>query len=249
MIIDCHTHWGIVWEDRNGTDPASWLQALDSSGIDMAILMAHRSLEDPGEVVAGNDHLRQVCDRSDGRLLPVATVFPGHGEKAVEELERCLRDLDMRGLKLHPWLQGTSTAGPVMDMLAETCSRYNVPMIFHDGTPVYSMPSQIGGLAMRFPETVFVLGHSGLLDLWRSAIRSGELCENIWFTLCGPHLAAIQAIIDRIDNNRILWGSDYGFGTSNAIPYRLQLLDSVRMTDETKRRIMYENALRLFGIE
>ena len=52
------------------------------------------------------------------------------------------------------------------------------------------MPSQIGGLALRFPDTKFVLGHAGLLELWRSALSFLKRCPNLYVTLCGPHLAA-----------------------------------------------------------
>jgi predicted TIM-barrel fold metal-dependent hydrolase len=248
MIVDTHTHWGIVWEDTYGTDPSEWLKTLDRHNVEKALLMGHRGLTRNADIARSNDIVRETCDRSGGRLVPAASVHPDFGDEAVRELERCLDDLGMRGLKLHPWIQGVSTAGTVMDELVKVSGARNVPVIFHDGTPCYSMPSQIGGLAMRFPETTFVLGHSGLLDLWRSAMSIGQRCANVWFTLSGPHLAGIQAIVDTIDSDRIMWGSDYGFGWADSIDYRLHLLDHVRMSDSTRRKIMSENAVRLFRL-
>jgi len=248
MIVDTHTHWGIVWEDKYATDPSEWLATLDRHGVDMAILMGHRGLTRNADIERSNDIVKKACDNSGGRLVPVATVHPDFGDAAVRELERCLVELDMRGLKLHPWIQGVSTAGPVMDDLCDVCGRFQTPVIFHDGTPCYSMPSQIGGLALRFPETTFVLGHAGLLDLWRSAISIGRRCENVCLTLCGPHLAGIRGIVETIDPDRLMWGSDYGFGWSDSIDYRLHLLDDIEMDGDTRKKIMGGNAVRLFRL-
>jgi len=248
MIIDTHTHWGICWEDRYGTDPSDWIGVLDRHGVEKAILMGHRGLTRNADIARSNDIVRETCDRSGGRLTPVSTVHPGFGDESLRELERCLSDLGMRGLKLHPWIQGVSTSGPVMDDIVRLCGEHGVPVIFHDGTPCYSMPSQIGGLALRFPGTRFVLGHSGLLDLWRSALSFGKRCDNLYFTLSGPHLAGIRAIVDAVPSDRIMWGSDFGFGWADPIRYRLHLLDHVDMSDGTRAKIMSENAVRLFGL-
>ncbi|MCE5249734.1 amidohydrolase [bacterium] len=248
MIIDVHTHWGTVWEDKYGTDPAGWLRVCDRHGVDCAALMGHRGLILNGddEIRRCNDIIRKTCDRSDGRLIPLATVHPVSGDTCLRELERCIKDLDMRGLKLHPWVQGFSTAGPVMDDLARMCGSLDVPVIFHDGTPCYSMPSQIGGLALRFPGTKFVLGHAGLLELWRSALSFARRCPNLYVTLCGPHLAGVQAVLDNVDEDRIMWGTDFGFGWADPIEYRKALIDCAVMTEGKRCKVMGDNAVKLF---
>jgi len=246
MIIDTHTHWGMCWEDAYGTDPSEWLRALDRHGVDMAALMGHRGLTGHSDIRRSNDIVRETCGRSGGRLIPLVTVHPDSGDEAVRELERCLGDLHMRGLKLHPWLQGFSLAGPVMESLAEVCGKYGVPVIFHDGTPCYSMPEQVGGLALRFPGTAFVLGHAGLLELWRSAISFARRCSNLYITLCGPHAAAIREIVNTVDENRILWGTDYGFGWSDPIGYRKGIVDSIDISSSRRMKIMGGNAANLF---
>ena len=154
----------------------------------------------------------------------------------------------MRGLILHAWVKGFSTSLPVMDELCELCAKFDVPMIFHDGTPCYSMPSQIGGLALRFPSTNFVLGHAGLLELWRSALSLAKRYHNLYVTLSGPHLAGIQALIDGIDDDRILWGTDFGFGWADPIEYRKGLLDIAVMPNYLREKVMGGNAVKLFKL-
>lgn len=249
MIVDTHTHWGIVWEDKYSTNPSEFLKICDRHDVDSAALMGHRGLTRDSDITKCNDIIKETCNNSDGRLFPIATVHPSFGDECLREFERCATDLDMRGLKLHPWIQGFSTSDPVMDELCELCAQYDVPMIFHDGTPCYSMPSQIGGLAQRFPATKFVLGHAGLLELWRSALSLARRCQNLYVTLSGPHLAGIQALIDGIDDDRILWGTDFGFGWADSIEYRKGLLDIAVMPDYLREKVMGGNAVKLFGLD
>jgi uncharacterized protein len=248
MIFDAHTHWGICWEDKYGADPAEWLRMLDRHGVDCAALMGHRGLTRNADIRRSNDIVKEACDRSGGRLVPIATVHPDFGEESIRELERCADDLGMRGLKLHPWLQGFSLACAAMDDLAVECGKRGVPVIFHDGTPCYSMPEQVGGLALRFPGTTFVLGHGGLLELWRSALAFAKRCPNLFITLCGQHRAGIRAIVEEVDENRILWGTDYGFGWADTIGYRKGIVETVEMTSEKRANIMGENAARLLKL-
>ena len=249
MIVDTHTHWGIAWEDRYGTDPSAFLKFLDRHRVDMAALMGHRGLRRNADLKACNDTIKETCNNSGGRLIPLALVHPDYGDESIRELNRCIRDLDMRGLKLHPWRQGCSASGPVMDELCKLCGEFDVPVIFHDGTPCYSMPSQIGGLALRFPRTRFVLGHAGLLALWRSAVSCGTRCPNLYLTLCGPYQAGLRAIVNTIDENRILWGTDFGAGRSDPIGYRKGLVENLDMPESKRVKVMGSNALHLFRIE
>ncbi|MFC1509696.1 amidohydrolase family protein [Candidatus Omnitrophota bacterium] len=248
MIIDTHVHYGVVWENKYGTDPSEFLVIMDNNGVDKALLMGHRGLLKSSDNKRCNDTIKETCENSGGRLIPLALVHPDYGDACLRELERCINDLDMRGLKLHPWRQGFSTSSQGMSDLAVLCGVLGVPVIYHDGTPCYSMPCQIGGLAMRFPKTNFVLGHAGLLELWRSAMSFARRCDNLYITLCGPHFAGLQAIVDTVDDHRILWGTDYGPGFKDPVRYRKGLVDNLDMTDAVREKIMSGNAVDLFRL-
>jgi len=172
MIVDCHTHWGMVWEERDRDDPTAWLAVLDRHGVDKAFLFGHYNLIRCDRCREDNDRLALLTSRAPERLVPFGTVWPQTGREAVAETERCLGSLGMRGLKFHPWLQGFSTADPVFGEVCALAGEWGAPILLHDGTPCYSLPEQIGGLARRFPATRFVLGHSGLLWNWRSALEA-----------------------------------------------------------------------------
>ena len=248
MIVDCHTHWGSMWGDRDGHDPSKWLQLMDSYNITHAIVLGHRGLVDACETERDHDDVAAVCANSDGRMIQFLSVHTAQGKKALREAERCL-DLGARGMKFHPWLQGESLADPTMDELAELAADRGVPLYFHDGTPAYSLPSQMAGLARRHPRTTIVLGHGGLLEYWREGIDAVRRCPNLWACMCGVPAIAMREYVSKCDNSRLLWGSDFGFSFSDRVGYFLGMLYDLNLSDKVLETILADNPGRLLGIQ
>jgi predicted TIM-barrel fold metal-dependent hydrolase len=234
-----------LYRSGNAYDPSKWLQCLDRHGVTHAFVVPLAGLVDAGKVARDNDTVAQVCARSDGRMIPFCTVNPGETGEALTELHRCLEVLSFRGIKLHPWLQGVSPSSPVVDQICELAGQHHVPVLFHDGTPPFSLPSQIAMLARRHPGTRFILGHLGLLEHWREAIAAMNHADNLWGCLCSPHIAAMKALVRRCDRNRLLWGSDHGFKLTDVIGYRLGLIDLLDLSDDDRDAILCRNPSRL----
>ncbi len=246
MIVDCHTHWGMVWEDRDQEDPTNWLAVLDRHGVDRAFLLGHYNLNRCDQCREDNDRLGRLVKKAPDRLIAFGSAWPQMGKEAVEEARHCLEDLGHRGLKFHPWLQGFSTGGDVMAEICGLAGELDAPVFFHDGTPCYSLPEQVAGLARRFPGTRFVLGHTGLLWSWRSALEALRL-PNVWACLCGPHMRAIEVVCREADPDRLLWGTDFGFGFSDPVEYRLSLFLRAKVDDRVREQVLGENPMRLFA--
>jgi predicted TIM-barrel fold metal-dependent hydrolase len=244
MIVDCHTHWGTMWTERDGEDPASWLSMLDRYGLNHAFIFGLDNMVRLDLCQADNDRLARLAAKSAGRLIPFGTAWPQMGKAGVEEVRRCVEDLGMRGLKFHPWLQGFSTADAAFRAICGLAGELKVPVTLHDGTPCYSLPEQVAGLARRFPKTQFVLGHSGLLWNWRSALEAARQ-PNIWLCLCGPHMRACEMLAARADPERVLWGSDFGFSFADPIGYRLANFQESRIPDGLKEQTLGVNPFRL----
>jgi len=243
MIIDCHTHWGMVWQERDRGDPRRWLAVLDRHLINRAFVFGHANLDRLDHCREDNELLRRLSDASQERILPIGTVWLQMGAEAVNEARRCIEQLGMKGLKFHPWLQGASVTSPVMDDICRLGAEYRAPIFFHDGTPCYSLSEQIAGLALRFPQTDIVLAHSGLLWNWRSALLYADL-PNLWFCLCGVTLRAMEIMARTVPPTRLLWGSDFGFGLADTIAYRLELARRACIPDPTRELMMGANAQR-----
>ena len=245
MIFDCHTHWGACFQERDGLDPTRWLSAFDEHGISHAIVLPFASLLDAGRIQSENDVNARVCTASGGRMIPFCTVNTWLEKASLAELERCLGGLGYRGVKFHPWLQGQTIGAAAMDEVCEMAAHHDVPILFHDGTPPFSLPSQMALLARRHPRTQIILGHCGLLEHWREAVAALNVANNLWGCLCGPHVAGVREILRRCDTGRLLWGSDFGFTFLDVIGYRLHVMDVLGLEDSLRHAIFTNNPRRL----
>lgn len=248
-MIDCHTHWGEAWTERDGLNPRRWLDVLSAHGVERAAVLPEQGLYDAGLIAQDNDRVAAVCAESGGRMIPFCTVNAWRDGEALKELRRCLEDLHMRGVKFHPWVQGASVSAPLMDRVCEAAAEHSVPVIFHDGTPPFSLPSQIALLARRHPRTQIILGHCGLFEHWREAVASLNSTQNLWGCLCGPHLAAMREIVKRCDRSRLVWGTDFGYGLSDVYGYRLPLMDALNLDGATRQAIYKDNPARLLALK
>lgn len=250
MIIDMHTHLVLNADKDERLEVAEWFENLASAGIDGALVTGLRGLMTPTEIPDDNDRVARAVRQMPNRLAGFGTVNPFACTNAVAEAERCFTELGLKGLKLHPWMQGfLNMLGPEMHALCEICAKHNAMLLFHDGTPNVSMPSQIAELARSHPDTTFILGHGGLLHLWRQASEAAALYANIYVTLCGPHHAAIQHICNTVPTGRIVWGTDFGFLRSpQTLRYKKNLISRIGLSEKSYRAIMGENAARMLNL-
>lgn len=248
MIVDCHTHWSQCFKDRDGLDPANWLAVLQKYGVTHAVVLPFTGLLHAGRIQQDNDDIATIAKASGGRLLPFCTLNTWFRDQALSELHRCLGELKFRGIKFHPWIQGQSVTTPVMDEICEVAADHNAPILFHDGTPPFSLPSQMAILAKRHPRTTIILGHCGMLEHWREAVLALNSTENLWGCLCSPHPAAIRELVGRCDGNRLLWGSDYGFSFTDMVGYRMEMIAAAGVSTSLQHKFFDENPRRLFQL-
>jgi uncharacterized protein len=244
MIFDCHTHWGDVFRQRYGSDISDWWETLQRSEITHAVVLPHAGLEDSGLIVEDNDAVADVC-RDRPHLLPFCTAHPFRAKAAVAEVERCL-SAGFRGVKLHPWLQGLSLSSAGVDAIVECAAHYKAPVLVHDGTPPFSLPSQAAMLAKRHPEATILLGHCGLYEHWREAIDALRLTPNLWGCICGPYAAGVRELLQRCDLDRLIWGSDFGYTVHDCVGYRMRAFCGAVPDERQQAAIFTNNPQRLF---
>lgn len=245
MIVDAHVHWPV----GDSTDTAAMLKVLDALGVSHAVVCGLEVLHKLDQASHWNDLLAELCARSGGRLTPLATVHLAEGPAAISEARRCVEKLGVKGFKAHPWTQGENVLQPTMHKLCDLAAEHNVPILFHDGTPSNSLPSQIAVLAGAKPKTKLVLGHGGLLHLWDEALESVRQHENVYIVLCGQHPWAMQAICDQADAGRVMWGTDYvGPGSEPIVTYRKGLADLLKISPKQRDAVMGASAAGLFHI-
>ena len=224
MRIDTHLHVMLKpFYGRPPTDPEQLLSDLAECEIDGGWVSSIDSMitHDLNVQRRANDQLAEMVRHAPGRIGGFCTVEPGALDDAAEEVERCVRELGLIGIKLHPWLQAFSMTHPGVDLIFDAAAAVKVPVLLHDGSPPYSTPRQIAWVARKHPDVQVILGHSGLADLWRDAADAARECPNIWLQPSAAPPVTIRAGLDAVGPDRLLFGSDGGYGTVRFMRYTI----------------------------
>jgi len=246
-VIDFHVHQPAARGD--GTLPYAaedYARFVGALGVDLSVTFTFDGLSRPGR--AANDSLARFVE-SDG-FVAFATVDP-HDPAGPEEVARCVSTHSMRGVKLHPWVQGFSPQASGVAAICETAASLSVPVLFHDGTPPWSTPLQIAALARRHPSTTIVLGHGGLHDLWREALAAIGTASNLHICLCATPKYAMRVLVERCPTERLLFGTDGGLAPEPAQRYvalRIRQFEDMVVDPGRRRAIVEDNPRHLLGL-
>lgn len=245
-IIDVHTH---LRGKSFGSHPCTGdtlRKEFAKEGLCGSWIMTFDGLL--GNAKANNDILAETTERSLDFFVPFCTVNPHEGEEqAVAELIRAKEELGMRGLKLHPWLQAFSMMHPAVLPIVQKAGELDMPVLFHDGTPPYATPLQIAAIAEKAPDTTIILGHTGLHDLYTDAILACNTLPNVHLCCCGLSSGLLNRVIQQCPAEKIMFGSDGGFGLAGVIEERIDQVLATDANDQTLQKIFHDNAKRILS--
>lgn len=171
----------------------------------------------PEEVRAANDVVLAAMARSE-RFLGFCFLNPGNAREAVEEMNRCIVDGGMVGVKLyHQYVVCDPAQRPVMERAAEL----RVPVLMHAGKlmdaptrarqPRISDAGHFVKAAAMFPDTILIQGHIGGGGDWEWNLRMLEQAPaNVHIDTSGSVIDS--GIVDRTVSvmgvERVLFATD-----------------------------------------
>lgn len=252
MIIDAHCHLGEGFRFSQSVEDL--LLEMDKNNVEKAVIVPM------DKFIAvynqeGNDFLLEVSRKYPKRFIPMATVNPWFGNKALKELERAFSK-GARGLKLHPFLQGFRISDEIVFPLVELAIKYRRPIYFHTGTPISGMPYQLTELAMRYPECSFIMGHMGFSDFWNDVVLATNAVKNIYLETSNHVPTFISSVIGntfytgpmvgKVGANKILYGSG---SPENSMSIEIEGINNVVKNANDRRYIFETVAKKLFREE
>jgi predicted TIM-barrel fold metal-dependent hydrolase len=194
-VIDTHFHIGV-----SGTvtflAEEELIPWMDKAGIDLQFVFqqnegyTHKTPD--WNPFIGNDYVARIQGMYPERVRGLATVNPYYQapphylwpsphegqpfdlpvrNETLEELERCIVDLGLHGLKMHPHQHGYPVnfrplIWPMMELLTRLQRQLNrklLVVIHGGGENLYNSPEAIGDLASHFPELLFLHFHAGFI--------------------------------------------------------------------------------------
>jgi predicted TIM-barrel fold metal-dependent hydrolase len=230
--------------------PAAGLLArLDEAGIDVAVACPVR----PRGYHLGpaNDAVAEAVREHPRRLVGFARVDPSLGEEAVAELDRCVLELGLRGLFLHPWEETFRVNGPAVDAVLGRAAAHGLPVIVAAGYPWLSEGLQVGDLAGRHAATPIVASNGCQINISGLGQTDAELAladnANLLIQTTGVYREDfIEGVVARFGAGRVLFASGWPL-----FDPRLELLRvrwAPNLDDEARGLVLGGNAQRLLAL-
>jgi uncharacterized protein len=223
------------------------LARLDAAGIDGAIVCPVKPRD--YHLAPANDLVAEGV-AGQARLTGLARVDPNRGAQALDELDRTLHTLHLRGLFLHPWEDHFRINGPSMDPILNRCAALGAPVVIATGYPWLSEAAQVGDLARRFPDVQMVMTHGGQINI--SGLGQADALEvlrrhaNVAIETSGVYRQDfLEDVATTLGAERVLFGSN-----SPLMDVRLEVERArrARLPEHARQLILGGNAQRIFRL-
>jgi len=236
-----------------GVTPEQMVALMDKAGIQTVMLSAwHR----PGQWVISNDEVGDIVRQFPGRFVGVAAVNLEKPVEAVRELERAVKELGFRALRVVPWLWSRPPNDKFYFPLYVKCIELDIPFCTQVGHTGPLMPSEMGRpipyldeVALTFPELKIVGGHIG--HPWTDEmIGLAWKHERVYIDTSAylPRYYPPQLVhyLKTYGQDKVLFGTNFPQLPFDKCVEQARTMD---LPEEVERKFLRENARRVFNLD
>jgi len=225
----------------------SLLNIGEKAGIDRFVVQSVATT--PHQVKSINEFIEsQVCEFPN-KLIGLGTMHPDSDDLKADLLH--LKELGLHGVKLHADIQKFKIDDDRCLKIYELCEKEDIPILMHTGDYRfdYSNPDHLVPVLNEFKKLTIIGAHLGGWSVWDEASEKLSGYPNFYVDTSSSlyELSAEKAvqIIRRYGTDRVLFGSDYPVFSPDI---ELERFIKLPLTDEEKRAILSENAIKLYNL-
>lgn len=239
-IIDVHGHYGSWPFVAYPETPDRIRQVMNR--YDIALCIVSSALAVTYDFRQGNREVAGLLETEPG-LRGYVVVNPNYLEESVQEAEHYLPLPHFVGFKMHCVYTEAAINDTRALRLLQELAQFEVPWLVH-------VPAgQLAGLAdaaRRFPTTTFVLAHMGGAA-WHQGIQIACEIPNVYLELNSgfAEMDRVGEAVAAVGAERVLFGSDL---TLHDPGFVLGLVYDADLTEDQRRAILHDNAVRLFDL-
>lgn len=246
------------------TDPHKLVAYMDERNIEWLGLMNYISPAVMGFTGEVNTFSARFAAPYPHRFIPYGGVDPRLTPDIAGYMDHLLGELRIKAIKIHPphqlfnvndYLFKPEFKG--LTVVYEKCIEYNVPVMVHTGTSVFkgarnrfADPMPLDDVAVDFPKLKLIAAHAGRPLYMDTVFFLLRRHPNLYFDISStPPKALLQYYpwLERVVD-KAMFGSDWPAPGVRDISDNIQQFLALDFSDEVKRKILRENAVKVFNL-
>jgi len=229
-----------VFAERPATELVA---AMDVAGIDRGILTID---------TAAPELYQQIMREFPGRFIASAVVDPLKGMDAIRLIDRAVRELDVRLIRLVPFLFNRPPNDKVCYPVYAKCIELGIPVSVNTGIPGPPMPAEpqrplyLDEVCLFYPDLVVIMAH-GADPWWGEAIRLLLKYPNLYMMTSAYAPKYLPSELIHFMNTRgqtkVMFATDYPFLQFDRCVIEARALP---LSQVAQRNYLHDNACRVF---
>jgi predicted TIM-barrel fold metal-dependent hydrolase len=234
-----------------------FLTDMQECGVTKAVLQAEYSF---GDAELLNRTVAQKVAENPDLLIGFAGIDPLSSQDPVGDLDRYVKQWNMKGLNLQPWVQGWYPNDERLYPLYSYCQQAEMPVTIHASLNFalhrkidYGHPLYLDEVACDFPGLTIVANHGGwpwvnemVAVAWKRPnvyLEIGAISPK-YIARPGTGWELFLTYGKSLLQDQIL------FATDSLIPHEraVREVDALPFEDQVKEKLLYRNAMRILGL-
>lgn len=241
-IYDIHSHLGKTSSGEENS-PTEMIDELKKYGITKVGISSLSGISTRNQ----NDLVFNAMKEYPGIIKGYAFINP-KAPDALEEVEKCLGDYKMDGVKFHSWKHGYYPDNALaLDKILDTIEKYGVHVQTHVGTAPLSTPYIWAEYARKHPKVDFVFTHTGYYEFGMSTLQAIRDLKNVWVETSGQmDVRVLKKSVEYLGAQRVCFGTDWPYKPINI---EISKFSELGFNDDQMESIFHKNAEYLWRIE
>ncbi len=246
------------------SDPDKLIAYLDTHNIEWLGMVNYLSPDIIGYTEEANKYVADFAANYPNRLIPYGGVDPRLTSDMAAQMDYLLGELGMKAIKIHPLHQLFNVNDYLfkpefepLTVVYEKCVEYGVPLMVHTGTSVFkgarnrfADPMPIDDVAVDFPDLKIIDAHCGRPLYMDTSFFLLRRHPNVFCDISSTppkRLLHYYPWIERIPD-KVMFGSDWPGPGIRDIGDNIRQVLQLDLPDEVKRKILRDNAIRVFSL-